>query len=244
MKSIVNHFIEERKKGKPRAATLVGLLIDYEIPHKILYSGSYPNECVNILASTSLNNEDSYVLFVAHHDVVPGSLGINDNTCSLAMLIMLASKLKDNCEVPLKILFTDREETGMVGIYSFLKDNSEKVRYAINFDVIGFGDQLIYSSKAPINMVEPIGAHYIKNRLIGDHIAFDRYGILNEIVLTVPTSDIAKNEDGTFYNTLIDDPIFYKSFHNRVFDNRIELINFELIEKLKGDLFEHFKKKK
>ena len=222
-----------------RYKAIKSVLKKYKIPYKVekYKKGKYEiRDCNNIIVS--LGEAKKYSLLVAHYDVFSGSLGINDNTCAVAMLISFADKiLRSGFKRPIKILFTDREETGMVGSYKFLYNHADEVESAIVFDIIGYGDEMLIGSRG-------LGLEFIRRNvdlieitefLPSDNIVFNNFKIPTALVTAAPKEDLEYKDGGFKIKAL---PSFYNSFHNRLLDNKLEVINFDRIAKLRKELVE------
>lgn len=211
-----------------RLEVLLNVLDSYNISYN-LQKIRYPKS-VNVVVKLNKPNTSSkkFITLGAHYDTIPGSLGINDNSCSIAVLIKFiltvdVNKLKHNIEV----VFFDKEETGMHGSYYYAKRNKRLIKYAIILDVIGFGDNLFYCGDS--NNIFVKNMFRLKNILPSDNMSFISNKVRHNLIVAIPITDVVfMPESSTFY--LNSGAKFYKSFHNRELDNNIEIINFELLE--------------
>lgn len=220
---IVQGFLSLR--GKTRYEAMLTILEDYGIPYTVQSCGK---NCHNIL----INEHGQYadLVLVAHYDVYTGSLGINDNTCSLAVLLNLCHNLPEN----VKIVFTDKEETGMIGSSHYANTYKDKIGKVVVLDIIGYGDTLVYGTfEEDFSFLEQYGLKRIVQVLPSDNSTFKIHGVKVALITAAHAEDII------FYNDKYDlssAPRFYESFHNRKKDNDISVIDFELIEQLRLSL--------
>lgn len=84
------------------------------------------------------------VIVSAHHDVVDGSCGANDNGAAIAILLKLIVENRGGC---MRIVFFDGEETGGRGSRGYIEEyvSHEDVENTIlvNLDVCGCGDLIV-----------------------------------------------------------------------------------------------------
>jgi len=73
------------------------------------------------------------VLFVAHHDTVPGSFGANDNASAIAVLMGLAKARKA------AIVIFGEEEVGCVGTKAYIRSH-ELPKAVVDLEMMGMGD--------------------------------------------------------------------------------------------------------
>ncbi len=219
---------------KNRLANLKELLDDNRIEYEVQ---SYPKQRVNNVIvkinPDKVTASKKAVAIVAHYDVVPRSKGINDNAVGVLASIQLIKHLKHSkTNRAVDIVFSDREETGMVGSHLYIKDNKDRIGYAISLDILGYGDQLVYCTNST-DVFKRIFAgtnlKHIKNMLPGDNTSFNAAGIPNALIVAAHKEDLLETKDDGSYR-LVAFPKFYESFHNRKEDNKIEVINFELIK--------------
>lgn len=230
---IIREFLELQEAGSSRYRALLFLLKKYEIDFKI--ETCRGGRCRNIVLP--LTDEKKYAALVAHYDVVPKSLGINDNLCSVALLIELAMDLKGKLKKPLNIVFTDLEESGMIGATSYARRHINNIDYALVFDIIGYGNQhFIGTHKNELyKRLEGLKTLVRINTVLpSDNVAIESSGLDTAIITAAHRDDIIESKTGIRYITR--NAKFYESFHNRLFDNDIDVINFKLVEKLKVDL--------
>lgn len=226
---IVEQFLD--LSNKPRLDALKTLLTYYEIGHKEMLCNI---ECNNIFVP--LTEEKPYKLLVAHYDVFGTSSGINDNTAALAMIIEVIRHFKKTGDkVNFNVLFTDKEESGMIGSYYYSKNHGEDIEEAIVFDIIGYGDSAVYaeeSTETNESCLKDSGIKRTDQFLPSDNLSFKKNGVKTTLVVAAHDDDLILNKAGIY--ELNSRPRFYESFHNRDKDNDIEVINFKLIEDLRN----------
>lgn len=110
---------------------------------------------VNILARKKGTANERAVLLVAHYDSVPTGPGANDDGVGVATLLETARALGGS--EPLKndvmFLFTDSEETGLLGARAFLAEHpwANEFEVALNFEGRGNGGPVIMFETSPHN---------------------------------------------------------------------------------------------
>lgn len=95
------------------------------------------------------------IVLGAHYDAVmlkDGTLshGMVDNGASVVVLLRVAEALKSRKLFhPVRILFFDQEEIGLLGSKSFVAGRKpETIAAAINLDIAGYGDTLVFGELA------------------------------------------------------------------------------------------------
>lgn len=233
---IVEQFLDLSEK--PRADALKILLTYYNIKHTEMRCNV---ECNNIYVP--LTEDKPYKLLVAHYDVFGTSSGINDNTAAIAMLIEVIKHFKKTGDkANFNVLFTDKEESGMIGSYYYAKNYAEEIEEAIVFDIIGYGDSAVYaegSTETNESVLRNLGIKRIDHFLPSDNLSFERNKVKSTLVVAAHDEDLVPNNLGIY--ELNSKPRFYESFHNREKDNNIEVINFELIEDLRNKVIQLLK---
>jgi len=214
-----------------RLETLIHELEFNHIPYDIEPCG---NDCQNVIVS--MTDQKRYVLLVAHYDIYGSSLGINDNTVAIATLISsIKEMMSKKYHVPVKVLFADKEESGMIGSQYFAHEYQHDLQAVIVLDIVGFGDRLIHGSKQPqdFHMLDVLGIQNIKTVMPSDNLSFIRHNIKTTLI-TACFNEELKEENGMVD---ISYPWYFStSFHNGINDNDMNKINFELAEKLKETL--------
>lgn len=175
-----------------------------------------------VVPATSTDKANTIVL-CAHYDVVPGSLGYNDNGMSLVILLNLLDKLPENVEV----VFTNGEETGMTGARNYLDKVNAHPRACVNLDVCGCFDQVYLD---PMNCPE---ARTMSDCKCGDMppndgCIFEAKGVPSVCFSTGPSNV-------PFYEGIL---AICSTLHNGRHDNKYELLNFSMIPKVQGKVLE------
>lgn len=231
---ILTYFLEN--KYQSRRDILKNLLAMCDIAYEVepFEDGFYSGE--NIIVS--LTNSKTYTLLVGHYDIFGDSLGINDNTTSIASLISMILKIKgSNIPMkPIKILFSDLEENGMRGSAHFAKMHREEIKEAIVLDIVGYGDMFIYGSHQQFHLGVSPKIKEVNMVLPSDNFAFEKKGIKNVLITAI-------HEKHTKYVSKevvqITDFGFSESFHNGPKDNDLSQINLELLSSLKEYLIKY-----
>jgi Zn-dependent M28 family amino/carboxypeptidase len=231
---ILTYFLEN--KYQPRRDILKNLLALCDIAYEVqpFEDGFYHGE--NIIVS--LTNSKTYTLLVGHYDIFGDSLGINDNTTSIASLISMIIQIKDsNIPIkPIKILFSDLEEKGMRGSAHYAKMHRADIKEAIVLDIVGYGDMFIYGSHQQFNLGIAPKMKEVNMVLPSDNFAFEKKGIKNVLITAIHenhTKHVSKNL------VQITDFSFSESFHNGPKDNDLSQINLELLSSLKEYLISY-----
>lgn len=238
IKEIVNEFITDRLAGVDRIETLIRILTKLNIT----YYKQVSDLATNVVVEFRPDKENPlYDVYGAHYDVWGTSIGINDNTVAVAMLIKLATNPPNK---NLDIVFFDKEEYGMHGSVLYLETaNLENIRAAKIFDVIGVGESVLIggddwlveeSSKQNVSKVA--NTYKIKQLLPSDNFMFRLYRVPVVLYVTVPNDDVIIYDE--ISKGLVEEvglramAEFYESFHNRSKDNKVELINWGLVNKI------------
>jgi hypothetical protein len=122
------------------------------------------------------------IVLTAHHDIIRGSYGYNDNGTGLVALLQLQGKLPDNCE----LVFTDQEESGYRGASMYLEMRPHPIQLNINLDIVGVPDSVYYKIYGDIDF-GLTDAHRLDSLPFNDSVAFDRVDIPSVILMTGPT---------------------------------------------------------
>ena len=161
------------------------------------------------------------ILLVAHHDVIKGSKGYNDNGSGVAISLNILKYVIQNNITNVEFLFSDKEEFGGIGIRHYLENNIKRLdkTFGINLDVCGLGDTIFFK-------------RYITKRSIK---------LPSENELDVPFSDSYVlqqfNVENVLFITGIDDKTKLISYifehqHNGHLDNKIEELNDTIMQKV------------
>lgn len=228
MEDILSYIelFEEAADVQDRRDTVESILTTEGIPFTNV-SNNYANNVVVKL----YNDEETIPQYAiaAHFDKVKGSKGINDNAVSVVVLIKIAKEYKD-ANLPIDIVFVDKEETGMLGS-SLYGDNNRYLKHALVIDVIGYGDVPVVCDDSGTCSFPT--AFNITDSLPSDNYSFNRKGIDSSLIVSVPRSDLVINSDGTV--KLKKSPEFYQSFHGREYDD-IKYINWSTVKKVYNDI--------
>jgi len=189
----------------------------------------------NIVISLGSRNADTkHIVLGAHYDVYPGSLGINDNTISVAMLIKFAILyISSGSEIPIDIVFFDKEESGMIGSRDYANKNKCMISYALIFDIIGFGDTLVCCSEdkeLKDYLFEAADIYSLTSILPSDNLSLQAQGIPSALIVSTKQSDLVKCD--TFSYSLVNHPEFYATFHGRIDDNDMSILTMHNAEEL------------
>ncbi|NBX24697.1 MAG: M28 family peptidase [Planctomycetes bacterium] len=107
----------------------------------------------NVLARRAGSSPGKAVLLVAHHDTVPGSPGVGDNTMGVAIALEIAEFLRDGRWKgrDVILLMTDAEESGLRGADLFVNNHRwmSEVGTVINVDSRGNGGPALLYEVGP-----------------------------------------------------------------------------------------------
>lgn len=240
IKKIVKEFTKGRLKGIPRLNTLESILSEYRIDYTIKTDPITVSHNVIVQFNPEVKPRE---VLGAHYDVWGSSVGINDNTVAVATLINLIPKLKKT-KLPLDVVFFDKEETGMTGASFYIKDtgldNIKKKNGVLILDVIGYGNVLAFSGGNENYYFHKFNLEnkcMLTQELPSDNIVFNSKGITATLLVVVPGKDLKLRwNDNPEVCILKPNAEFYESFHNRKYDNNIELINWDLVDIIEKEL--------
>jgi hypothetical protein len=109
----------------------------------------------NILARKRGAGNGQAVLLVAHYDSVPTGPGANDDGVGVATLLETARALtaSPSLETDVIFLFTDAEETGLLGAHAFVTDHpwAKEIEVALNLEARGSGGPVVMFETSPQN---------------------------------------------------------------------------------------------
>jgi hypothetical protein len=109
----------------------------------------------NVVARKKGSGRGHAVLLVAHYDSVPTGPGANDDAVGVATLLETARALSASPQLGNDIifLFTDSEETGLLGARAFLAEHpwAKEVGVVLNFEGRGNGGPVIMFETSPQN---------------------------------------------------------------------------------------------
>lgn len=87
------------------------------------------------------------ILFCAHYDAQPGSLGANDNAAAVCILLALARTLAAEGTTA-EFAFFDAEESGRDGSRLYVRElDKSSVTGVVNLDLCGYGDTIVILDK-------------------------------------------------------------------------------------------------
>lgn len=163
------------------------------------------------------SEEKSQIALVAHYDKVTGSYGYNDNGMSIVAILGLLGKLPKNVEV----VFTNGEETGSTGAKEYIHKRGSDISRCVNLDVCGYGDTL-YMDR--MNWTKNDGVEAVTGNMPwNDGREFKINGIESVCVST---------SEGTDFRNGIHQ--IWKTIHNNDLDNRLDVLNFDVLEKVRN----------
>lgn len=190
------------------------------------------------LSQYSKNESDKKIVFMAHYDAVPGSTGANDNGSSIAILIAFAMEVIGcGSDLPMEIVFTDKEETGGYGSRLYLKQCKDQILEVINLDTCGVGDDIVTCdwSKHPSGLtwrliydshlmdLKPV---FVRSLPYCDADIVKAEGIDVTGICTLPPKDV----EGIIYGKATYTGV-YEYMHNGKKDS-IDYINYDIMEKI------------
>ena len=146
---------------------------------------------------------------MAHWDLYPGSLGYNDNSSGIIILLKLQEHIPDNVE----LVFTDGEERGGLGCSLYLKNFLPHPKRAINIDVVGLPGRIFYEQYVKMTDFKiPPTFEYYPNIPFSDSYILEDYGVPNILLVTGKKKDSLIRE-------------IFEAEHNGINDNKIEMIS-------------------
>lgn len=237
---IVKEFLSMSSHNRLQAllAVLHGMKFNYRL--ESCYFITDLSSCTNVIVDLQEGApNEKYILLVAHHDVWGKSKGINDNTVAIATLLMFAKRHRGiHFNKPIKILFTDREETGMIGSSNYAFNHKNEIDSVIVLDIVGYGDALVYGTSTPevFSYLSKVQIHRLSKILPSDNLTFDSQKIPVALITAAHLSDLKYNKETRTYD-LLPSPKFYDSFHERVDDNKLDVINWNLVRRLRMTLY-------
>jgi Peptidase family M28 len=157
------------------------------------------------------------VLLMAHYDSVSTGPGANDDAAGVATLLETARALSAS-DQPLKndvvFLFTDSEETGLLGARAFVAEHpwAKEVEVALNFEARGNGGPVIMFETSPQNGALIRALAEATAYPLANSLSYEIYKRLpNDTDLTVfkeaglPAMNFAYIRGQTHYHTALDD---------------------------------------
>lgn len=188
-------------------AILSNLGVTYETEaFTITPRASYPRtEGANLIVTLGTGPGD--IVLGAHYDAVWLSEGVLsrgavDNGASILILARLAERLAGvRLRHRVRIVFFDMEEIGLEGSRAYVNAYGPQTRVAVNLDVNGYGDTILYGpSAAPGNaaLYDLMRQHCLEDGIpcvefprypSSDHLSFQRAGIPNISLSILPESE-------------------------------------------------------
>lgn len=143
----------EEEYGKDCIDELLNEEDDKDVEPVYEYYRETAKNIVVPLREFSKNQADGKIILTAHHDIVRGSCGANDNGASIIILINLAKYIIENgSEYPVEIIFFDKEECGGTGCRNYIKDNQD-ILLMVNLDVCGVGNEIVISDETSLSNI-------------------------------------------------------------------------------------------
>lgn len=194
-----------------------------------------------VVKAGNWNNFQNKIITVgAHYDTYPHSKAYNDNACSVAVLIkfILGSSKLNLIDLPIEVVFFDREETGFVGSRNYITARRKAdviIQHAVILDIVGYGDKLYSCGVAGENDEEhlkkslrDVGVKQLDTMLDSDNMSFNMSNIENHLIVALHDEDIVQKEEKTTVN--YGSTAVFKSFHNRELDNDINIIKWDAVD--------------
>ena len=157
------------------------------------------------------------IVLCAHFDAVEGSFGYNDN----GMALVTALKMIDSLPSFVEVVFTNLEERRALGAAYYVEHNRALIKGCINLDVVGCFDA-VYMDSMNFSAARSLTSCKQGRMPPSDAYAFAFRGIPSVCFSSGPAH--AQFHDGI-------DKIC-STIHNNKYDNRFELLNFEMIFKV------------
>lgn len=166
---------------------------------------------------------------VAHYDNVHGSYGYNDNGMALVAVLGILDRLPPHVE----IVLTNGEECGASGSREYLRCRTAKPLRCVNIDVCGFGDKLYLDRMNSTNWSDGVAKRATCGMMpFNDAKMFVSEGVESVCVSTSIGDDFRKGIDE-----------IWRTIHNNSLDNRLDLLNFRLLDDVREALLELVGKK-
>lgn len=202
--------------------------IPYELQDLEGFEGS------NIVVKLGSTNEENKITVLgAHYDVFNGSKGMNDNGVAVVTLLeWIKTNPLAGSNKSAEVVFFDKEETGMIGSSVYAEKNKNRIEKAIIFDIIGYGDRLVYgtnSNKIAESLADFEDVYDIVHMLPSDNLGFDYLDIPTALITAAHDEDLEEIAESMY--SLKPSAKFYSSFHNRVNDDKIDILNLGLMRR-------------
>jgi hypothetical protein len=171
----------------------------------------------NVLARLKGTTGGLAVLLVCHYDSVPTGPGASDDGSAIATLLETARALR--AQPPLRndviFLFTDAEETGLLGAKAFVDEHewSKKIAVVLNFEARGHTGQSIMFETSPNNRLLIAQFAAAAQYPVANSLSYEVYKRLpNDTDFTIFKGqgftglNFAYLEGPTHYHTQLDNP--------------------------------------
>ncbi len=174
------------------------------------------------------------IVVSAHYDNVFGTPGANDNATACSILLNLILKNKDTNE-HIEFVFFDLEERGFIGSEYYVKKNKNNIIYAINLDMCGLGNNIVYSlNKNNEDSLDKIAIKYnafrVKSLPPGDANSFISENIETFYIINSTTHDLKWFKDFANKRCSNITPDFLETMHKPT--DTIDKINIEQVNKI------------
>jgi hypothetical protein len=171
----------------------------------------------NIVARKRGTGDGRAVALVAHYDSVPTGPGANDDGVAVATLLETARALTAGPQLrnDVLFLFTDGEETGLLGARAFVAEHpwAKDVEIALNFEARGNGGPSVMFETSPQNGALIRALAEATSHPLANSLSYEIYKRLpNDSDLTVfkatgwPGMNFAYINGLTHYHTQLDNP--------------------------------------
>jgi len=230
LKELVNKLLEYEVLYGCRLQSLLTLLEEYNISYKLDKSNGIRNVVIDVnVRKVGLMEIDGHVVLGAHYDAWPDSKGINDNYCAISALIKFIITAKERkVKEHIKVVFFDKEESGMLGSREYVRKYSNHIKYAFIFDIVGFGDRLV-RCKSETEIDVDLSKHGVVNlntNLPSDNLSFYLYYVPSVLIVSIPNDDIViEGNDAKLIGNK-----FYEAFHNGIYDNDLNYITWSTVD--------------
>jgi hypothetical protein len=206
----------------------------------ISYEVDSEGEVNNVIVRLGNNViDEKAVVLGAHYDIVSESFGINDNTCAVALLIAFIINAKDFTQ-RIDVVFFDKEEDNLGGSKLYVERYKSKIKYTLIFDIIGVGDTLVYNANYSFKKIGiNIPFKHLINKIKSDNLTFIDNLLPVGLICAVYDKELTYMNGNEYYIQGL--MLNSHSYHGDNDDDRIEIINFKLIEELKNSLLRLFK---
>jgi Zn-dependent M28 family amino/carboxypeptidase len=167
-----------------RRAYLESLLKARKLPYEVVaFEGGQkdkPETGSNVVVTLGRGKRE--IILAAHYDAErpkSGKLvdGVVDNAGSALALVQAAERLsKQRLRHKVRIIFFDQEEYGLVGSRAYLKArDTASIAAAVNFDVNGYGDTVIYGLPAGKDTIATLALRRVCAARTLECLAFPQY---------------------------------------------------------------------